>query len=58
MANSYVMTIRVEIGTDSVKKDAVKNGIVQKLQDAKSAGTINSATWNIQEIPITEGGSI
>jgi len=52
------MTIRVEIGTDPVKKDAVKNAIVQKLQDAKTAGSINSATWNIQEIPITEGGSV
>lgn len=58
MANSYVMTIRVEIGTDSVKKDAVKNAIVQKLQDAKTAGTIDSATWSVQETPILEGGKI
>jgi hypothetical protein len=58
MANSYVMTIRVEIGTDPIKKDAVRNAIVQKLQDAKTAGTINSANWTIQEIPIIEGGFI
>jgi hypothetical protein len=58
MANSYVMTVRIEIGTDSTKKDTTRNIIVQKLQDAKTAGTINSATWTIQEIPITEGGSV
>jgi len=58
MANSYVMNVRIEIGTDSGKKDTVKNGIVQKLQDAKTANSIISATWAIQEIPITEGGSV
>lgn len=52
------MTIRIEIGIDPIKKDAVKNAIVQKLQEAKTAGNINSAVWNIQEIPINEGGAI
>jgi hypothetical protein len=58
MANSYVMNVRIEIGTDPVKEDAVKNAIVQKLQDAKTAGSIDSATWTIQETPIVEGGKI
>jgi hypothetical protein len=52
------MNVRIEIGTDSTKKDTVRNTIVQKLQDAKTAGTIDLATWNIQEIPIIEGGKI
>jgi len=52
------MNVRIEIGTDPVKKDAVRVAIVQKLQDAKTANSIISATWAIQEIPITEGGSV
>ena len=58
MANSYVMTIRVEIGTDPVKKDAVKNAIVQKLTEAKTAGNIDGAFWTVQETPIVEGGKV
>ena len=58
MANSYVMTVRIEIGTDPIKKDAVKTAIVQKLQDAKTAGNIDAAFWTIQETPITEGGKV
>lgn len=58
MANSYSMIIRIEIGTDEAKKNAVRTAIVNELTTAKSAGNIVSAIWNVQEVPITEGGSI
>jgi hypothetical protein len=58
MANSYSMTIQIEIGTDEAKKDAVRTAIVAQLNSAKAAGNIVSATWNVREVPITEGGSV
>lgn len=58
MANSYSMTVQIEIGTDSAKKDTVRTAIVAQLTSAKAAGNIVSATWNVHEVPITEGGSV
>jgi hypothetical protein len=52
------MVVRIEIGTDPVKKDAVKNAVIAQLQAAKTAGNIDYATWQIQETPIIEGGKI
>jgi len=58
MAFSYSMVIRIEIGTSEGKKDAVRDAIILQLQNAKTAGNIDGATWNVQETPIIEGGKI
>jgi len=58
MAFSYSMVIRVEIGTNEAKKNAVRDAIIAELQTAKAAGNIDGATWNVQETPIIEGGKI
>ena len=58
MAYSYSMTIRIEIGTVEAKKNTVRDAIIAQLQTAKTAGNIESATWNVQETPIIEGGKI
>ena len=58
MAYSYSMQIRIDIGTNEAKKDAVRDAILAQLQTAKAAGTIDAATWNVQETPIIEGGKI
>jgi len=58
MANSYSMTVQIEIGTDEEKKNAVRTAIVAQLTSAKAAGNIVSATWHVREVPITEGGSV
>jgi len=58
MAYSYSMTIRIEIGTVETKKNAVRDAIILQLQNAKTAGNIEGAYWNVQETPIVEGGKI
>jgi len=58
MAFSYSMTIRIEIGITEAKKNAVRDAIIAQLNSAKTAGNIDSATWNVQETPIIEAGKI
>lgn len=58
MAYSYTITVRVEVGTDVAKKNAVRDAILLQLQNAKTAGNIDGAYWNVQETPIVEGGKI
>jgi hypothetical protein len=58
MANSYSISVQIEIGTNETKKNGVRDAVVLMLNNAKAAGNIVSATWNVREVPITEGGSI
>jgi len=58
MANSYSISVQIEIGTNEAKKNGVRDAVVLMLNNAKAAGNIVSATWNVREVPITEGGSI
>ena len=57
-ANSYSIIVRIEIGTNEGKKDVVRDAVITMLNNAKSSGNIVSATWNVQEVPITEGGAV
>lgn len=56
--DKYVMTVRIEIGTNETKKNAVRDNITGQLQTAKDNGNIESASWHIEEIPVVEGGII
>jgi len=58
MANSYSISVQIEIGTNEAKKNGVRDAVVLMLNNAKAAGNIVSATWNVHEVPITEGGSV
>jgi len=58
MANSYSISVQIEIGTNEAKKNSVRDAVVLMLNNAKAAGNIVSATWNVREVPITEGGSV
>jgi hypothetical protein len=58
MANSYSISVQIEIGTNEAKKNGVRDAVVLLLNNAKAAGNIVSATWNVREVPITEGGSV
>ena len=58
MVNSYSMTVQIEIGTNETKKNGVRDTVITMLNNAKAAGNIVSATWNVREVPITEGDSI
>jgi hypothetical protein len=58
LANSYSITVRIEIGQDEQKKNTIRDAVVNMLNNAKGNGNIVSATWNVQEVPITEGGAI
>ena len=58
MANSYTIIVRVEVGTSEAKKNGVRDAIIAQLQAAKTAGNIDYATWQIQETPIIEAGTI
>ena len=58
MTNSYSISVQIEIGTNEAKKNSVRDAVVLMLNNAKAAGNIVSATWNVREVPITEGGSV
>ena len=57
-ANSYSIIVRIEIGQNEAKKDVVRDTVITMLNNAKASGNIVSATWNVQEVPITEGGAV
>ena len=58
MTTKYEMDIKIIIVGEEAKKDAVRDAINQKLQDAKIAGQITEATWTITKVEIPELGAV
>jgi len=54
---SYFMTVTIQI-KGTAKKNAVRDAILQKLQEAKTAGNIEQADWTLTGTPTPEGGKI
>jgi len=54
---AYIMTVEIKI-RGTTKKDAVRDAVIQQLQNAKTAGNIEEATWNITFTPTQEGGKV
>jgi len=54
---SYFMTVTIQI-KGTAKKNTVRDTILQKLQEAKTAGNIEQADWSLTGTPTPEGGKI
>lgn len=55
---SYTMNVTIKITGTSTKKDAVRDAILTKLQEALNAGNIDEASWSVTQTLIPEGGVI
>jgi len=53
----YIMTVQMTI-RGATKKDLVRDGVVKLLQDAKTAGNVEEATWAVTGEVQPEGGKI
>ena len=54
---SYVMTVSIKI-KGTAKKNTVRDTILQKLQEVKTADNIEQVDWSITGTPTPEGGKI
>lgn len=54
----YTFNVVIVVKGTPTKKNSVRDGIIAMLQTAKTAGNIESGTWEIKGEVAPEGGTV
>jgi len=54
----YTLIVTIVVKGTPTKKNSVRDGIIAMLQSAKTAGNIESGTWEMKGEVAPEGGAV